>query len=177
MDEAYEQQARSEARTLSTIWLALVFSVAVYVLLGAAMATDQEPAALQRAVVRFGSLEVALALVRTGVMALGVALLAGAAVVARGYLAEGAVLARSRGADEQERLVSGFGHLRRFSILAWILAQTVILIGALWAMLSGRVFELLPFAVAGGTALLMLKPEEAALVDLARTIRSRRGAA
>jgi hypothetical protein len=168
VDELLEEQARREARNLLTIWGALAASVAVYVFLGSIFAGDRDPPALHRAVVHLGSLQFPLSGVRMGMICLALALLMGCAWVAKTRLGERAILANSIGRTAEDRVRSGFAYLKRFSIAAWIMAQTVILLGTLWSMMSGRVLEIFPFAVAGAVGLLMMKPEELPLLGLAR---------
>ena len=167
LDEALEELAKREAGTLTTIWLALGVSVGVYVVVGSMLAGANDPVALRRAQVQLGQLEVSLAVVRWAFILLGLVLLAGAAWVARTYLSDGSVIANASGDTQEARLSSGFAYLRRYSFIAWGLAEGVILIGTLLAILSGRALDLLPFAIAGGTGLFLLKPEVLSLVELA----------
>lgn len=159
--------ARTEARSLGTVWTALGMSVGVYVVIGSLLAGKTEPASLSRAVVQIGNLEAPLAGVRIFFILAAMALLTGAAWVSRTYLSDVSVVAGTVGVTPGERLASGFAHLRKFSMIAWGCADGVVLAGALLAILSGRALDMLPFAVAGATGLLLLKPEEPSLLELA----------
>lgn len=167
LDETMEELAKREAGILTTIWFALAASVGVYVVVGSMLAGSNDPVALQRAQVQLGQFEVSLVVVRWAFILLGLALLAGAAWVARTYLSDGNVIANASGDTQEARMTSGFAYLRRYSFIAWGLAEGVILAGTLLAILSGRSVDLLPFAIAGGTGLFLLKPEVPSLVELA----------
>ncbi len=167
LNEAMEEFAKREAGILTTIWLALGLSVGVYVVVGSMLAGANDPVALQRAQVSLGPIEISLVVVRWAFILLGLTLLGGAAWVARTYLSDGNVIANSSGDSQEARLANGFAYLKRYSFLAWGLSEGVILMGTLLAILSGRALDLLPFAIAGGTGLFLLKPEVLSLVELA----------
>lgn len=173
MDENVEELAKREAGMLGAVWLALGVSIGAYVLVGSMFAGRNEAAAVSRAVVEVGAVEVPLSAVRWGSIVLSLALLAGAAWVSRRLLAVPVVVGHARGDDDDARIASGFAYLRKYSFVAWGLAEAVILVGTLLAILTGRALDMFPFAVAGGTSLFLLKPEAASLIELAGAMRAR----
>lgn len=167
LNEALADLAKREASSLSTIWLALGASIGVYVLAGGMFSQAGEAASLTRARVTMGAVDLPLSTVRWAFIALGLGLLAGAAFVARVLLTDARVVAHSSGPNHEIRVINGFAYLRRYSFLAWGLAEGVILLGTLLAIMSGRPLDMFPFIIAGATSLLLLKPERQSLVDLA----------
>lgn len=166
-DQSLEVSER-ESRHLMTIWFALVVSIGVYVLLGSIFAGANQPASLTRATAEWGGIRVALGTLRWAVILVSLGLLFGAAFVARRMLGEQRVLAHAHGATADERIRSGFAYLKLYTLVSWGLAESVILLGTLWAILSGQQLAVFPFAIAGGTALFVLKPEQVSLLQLAQ---------
>ena len=167
MTEELENIAKREAGSLGLRWSAMIVTVGVYVFVGSLLAGANDPVALERAVVSLGPLEAPLAFVRWFFILLAFGLLGGTVWVARNRLSDAAVMAQSRGDEPSVRLAGGFSHLKTNSLLAWGLADGVALAGTLLAMLTGRKLEILPFAIASGTALLLLKPEQPVVMELA----------
>ncbi len=165
--EVLQETSRREAKHLLTVWFALGASIGVYVLLGSIFAGESGPVSLSRARVDFGPASIGLAALRWGVISASLLLLLAAGIIAHRFLGEGAVMAHARGNTAEERMRAGFAYLRRYSLLAWASAELVILVGTLWAILSGQQLAVIPFAIAGGTALFLLKPEEVSLMQLA----------
>lgn len=167
MREDAEEMARREAKELAAMWLAMAVAVAVSLVVAGLLAGGRDAAVLERATVRLGALEVRLALVRWASVVCALGLLAAAGWMAHRRLAETVVLAHAMGETELARLQSGFSHLRRYSLAAWALAEAVALVGALLSILTGRTIDVLPYAIAGGTTLMLLKPEVPSLMELA----------
>ena len=165
-DLSPQGMAERESRNLLTIWVALVFSIGVYVLLGSIFAGAGEPVSVSRATVELGSIHLALSTVRWGVIVGSLGLLFAAGWVSHHFLIEHRILAHSEGRTPEERLRSGFAYLKFYTLLSWGLAESVILVGTLWAIVSGQQLAVFPFAIAGGTALFILKPEQPSLLQL-----------
>lgn len=176
VDSAIEELAKREAGSLSAVWLALGVSIGAYMMVGGLFAGRNEAASIQRAVVTAGGFEVSLSAVRWTFILVSLALLAGAAWVSRRQLGVAAVVRHAVGADDDTRVLSGFAYLRKYSFVAWGLAEAVILLGTLLAILTGRALDMLPFAIAGATSLFLLKPETASLLELAEHMCGRAGA-
>jgi hypothetical protein len=167
LNEALAELAAREAASLTTVWFALGASIGVYVLAGGMFSDAGEAASISRAQVTLGAIQVSLEAVRWGMVALGLSLLVATAFVARVHLQDDRVVANATGPTDEARIVNGFAYLRKYSFLAWALAEVVILIGTLLAILSSRPLDMFPFVIAGGTSLFLLKPERVSLIALA----------
>lgn len=144
VDSGIEDLAKREAGSLSAIWLALGVSIGAYVFVGSLFAGRNEAASIERAVVSAGGIEVSLSAVRWAFITASLGLLGAAAWVSRKLLGVPAVVSHAVGADDDARVVSGFAYLRKYSFVAWGLAEAVILLGTLLAILTGRAIDMLP---------------------------------
>ncbi len=172
MDPMLQELAKREARLLTTIWLALAISVGVYMLVGA-MFSGSGNEVSRRAFVEIGTLELGLGTVRIIFITLAFGLLGATAWVSRRQLADDVILDHSTGATDEDKVANGFAYLKRYSLLAWGLAEGVILAGTLLAIMTGRPIDVIPYAIAGATSLFLLKPEELSLIDLATRMVAR----